>query len=115
MKFTCQLSVASFNIEDFENVQRSLEKSLKKTTFKNLKFFGPIALHRKERLFTVNRSPHGNKKARDQFFLITYQRLWQIQFEGLSKQEVHTKLLNLFNQLSSYDSISFSWKLCLNV
>jgi hypothetical protein len=37
---------------------------------------GPIALPRKKKLFTVNRSHHVHKKSQEQFVQITYNRFW---------------------------------------
>lgn len=39
---------------------------------------GPIPLPTHKRIFTVLRSPHVNKKAREQFELCTYSRLLEI-------------------------------------
>lgn len=39
---------------------------------------GPVALPNKHRCFTVLRSPHVNKKSREQFKLITHKRILEI-------------------------------------
>lgn len=39
---------------------------------------GPVALPNKHRCFTVLRSPHVNKKSREQFELITHKRILEI-------------------------------------
>jgi small subunit ribosomal protein S10 len=39
---------------------------------------GPIPLPNKIEKFTVNRSPHGNKKSREQFEIRTHKRLLDI-------------------------------------
>jgi len=39
---------------------------------------GPIPLPTEKKIYTVLRSPHVNKKARDQFELCTYKRLLDI-------------------------------------
>ncbi len=39
---------------------------------------GPIPIPNRRRIFTVLRSPHVNKKARDQFELVTHKRILDI-------------------------------------
>lgn len=113
MKYSCQFSVSSFNLEDFEKVARKMKESFQVNSIPNLKLFGPIPMLRKEKLFTVNRSPHGNKKARDQFFLTSYKRVWFLSVEEQKDPLFYSKLLRLFNELSMMEGISFSWRISL--
>jgi len=113
MKYSCQFSVTSFNLEDFEKVDRKIKELLQNNASLNLKVSGPMPLQRTEKLFTVNSSPHGNKKARDQFFLTHYKRLWVFNVEGLKQHFLYSKLLWLFNELGSLEALSLSWKISL--
>lgn len=59
---------------------------------------GPIPLPRKIEKYTVNRSPHVNKKAREQFEIRTYRRVLEIVnptpqvLDALSKLELSTSV-----------------------
>ena len=44
----------------------------------DVKFYGPIPLPTHKRIYTVLKSPHVNKKAREQFELCSYKRLLDI-------------------------------------
>lgn len=62
----------SFNIKLLNNF---LYKILNKGFLLNINCKGPIYLPNRKKLFTVLKSPHVNKTARDQFQLITHKRL----------------------------------------
>ncbi|MBV33886.1 MAG: 30S ribosomal protein S10 [Rickettsiales bacterium] len=66
----------------------------------NLSFKGPINLPTKKKLFTVLKSPHVNKTARNQFHLITYKRLVIIQFNIIELDKIKI-LLNYLKSISS--------------
>ena len=61
---------------DHNLVDKSAEKIVK--TVKSTGAVGPIPLPTHKKLFTVLRSPHVNKKAREQFQLSSYKRLLDI-------------------------------------
>ena len=63
---------------DHEMLDRSTQEivSTAKRTGANVR--GPIPLPRRIQKFTVNRSPHVNKKSREQFQLRTHKRLIEI-------------------------------------
>lgn len=63
---------------DFNLVDKSAEKIVKTVKTAGGIVSGPIPLPTKKRVYTVLRSPHVNKKARDQFSLMTYNRLLDI-------------------------------------
>jgi len=63
---------------DFNLVDKSAEKIVKTVKMTGAVVNGPIPLPTHKRIFTVLRSPHVNKKARDQFQLCTYKRLLDI-------------------------------------
>ena len=63
---------------DHTLVDKSAEKIVKAVKATGAVVFGPIPLPTKIEKFTVLRSPHVNKKAREQFQLCTYKRLIDI-------------------------------------
>jgi small subunit ribosomal protein S10 len=63
---------------DHTLVDKSAEKIVKAVKATGAVVSGPIPLPTKIEKFTVLRSPHVNKKAREQFQLCTYKRLIDI-------------------------------------
>ena len=63
---------------DFNLVDKSAEKIVKTVKATGAVVNGPIPLPTNKRIFTVLKSPHVNKKARDQFQLCAYKRLLDI-------------------------------------
>jgi small subunit ribosomal protein S10 len=63
---------------DVNLVDRSAEKIVKTVKSTGAVVSGPIPLPTHKRIFTVLRSPHVNKKAREQFQLCAYKRLIDI-------------------------------------
>ena len=63
---------------DHNLVDKSSEKIVKTVRSSGAVVTGPIPLPTERKVFTVLRSPHVNKKARDQFELHTYKRLMDI-------------------------------------
>ncbi|HEY9082988.1 MAG: 30S ribosomal protein S10 [Flavobacteriales bacterium] len=63
---------------DFNLVDRSAEKIVKTVKSTGAIVNGPIPLPTHKRIYTVLRSPHVNKKAREQFQLCSYKRLIDI-------------------------------------
>ena len=63
---------------DHNLVDKSAEKIVKTVKSTGAVVSGPIPLPTKKRIFTVNRSPFVNKKARDQFQLSSFKRLMDI-------------------------------------
>lgn len=63
---------------DHNLVDKSAEKIVKAVKATNAVVSGPIPLPTRKEIFTVLRSPHVNKKAREQFQLCTYKRLIDI-------------------------------------
>jgi small subunit ribosomal protein S10 len=63
---------------DHNLVDKSAEKIVKAVKNTGAIVSGPIPLPTKKERFTVLRSPHVNKKAREQFQLCTYKRLIDI-------------------------------------
>ncbi|MBW7943605.1 MAG: 30S ribosomal protein S10, partial [Candidatus Kuenenia stuttgartiensis] len=63
---------------DHNLVDKSAEKIVKTVKSTGAVVNGPIPLPSHKRIFTVLRSPHVNKKSREQFELSTYKRLMDI-------------------------------------
>ena len=63
---------------DFNLVDRSAEKIVKTVKSTGAIVSGPIPLPTHKRIFTVLRSPHVNKKSREQFQVSAYKRLIDI-------------------------------------
>ena len=63
---------------DHNLVDKSAEKIVKAVKATGAVVSGPIPLPTKTEKFTVLRSPHVNKKSREQFQLCTYKRLVNI-------------------------------------
>ena len=63
---------------DHNLVDKSAEKIVKTVKSTGAVVSGPIPLPTNKKIFTVLRSPHVNKKARDQYQLCTYKRLVDI-------------------------------------
>ena len=63
---------------DHNLVDKSAEKIVKTVKSTGAVVSGPIPLPTNKRIFTVLRSPHVNKKSREQFELSSYKRLMDI-------------------------------------
>ncbi len=63
---------------DFNLVDKSAEKIVKTVKTTGAVVSGPIPLPTHKRIYTVLKSPHVNKKAREQFQLCSYMRLLDI-------------------------------------
>lgn len=63
---------------DFNLVDKSAEKIVKTVKATGAVVSGPIPLPTNKKIITVLRSPHVNKKAREQFQVSTYKRLLDI-------------------------------------
>ncbi len=63
---------------DFNLVDKSAEKIVETVRSTGAVVSGPIPLPTEQKIYTVLRSPHVNKKAREQFQLSSYKRLLDI-------------------------------------
>ena len=63
---------------DYNLVDKSAEKIVKTVKSTGAVVNGPIPLPTHKKIFTVLRSPHVNKKSREQFQLRTHKRLIEI-------------------------------------
>jgi small subunit ribosomal protein S10 len=63
---------------DYNLVDKSAEKIVKTVKSTGAVVSGPIPLPTHKRIYTVLRSPHVNKKAREQFQVCSYKRVLDI-------------------------------------
>lgn len=63
---------------DYNLVDKSTDKIIKAVIASGAAIYGPIPLPTEKEVFTVLRSPHVNKKSREQFQLRTHKRLIEI-------------------------------------
>ena len=63
---------------DYNLVDKSAEKIVKTVKSTGAIVSGPIPLPTQKKIYTVLRSPHVNKKAREQFQLCSYNRILDI-------------------------------------
>jgi small subunit ribosomal protein S10 len=63
---------------DYNLVDKSAEKIVRTVKSTGAVVSGPIPLPTEKKIYTVLRSPHVNKKAREQFQLCSYKRLIDI-------------------------------------
>lgn len=63
---------------DYNLVDKTADKIVKTVKITSAVVVGPIPLPTRKKIFTVLKSPHVNKKAREQFQLCTYRRILDI-------------------------------------
>jgi small subunit ribosomal protein S10 len=77
---------------DHNLVDKSAEKIVKTVKGSGAVVSGPIPLPTRKQIFTVLRSPHVNKKAREQFQLCSYKRLIDIHSSSAKTVDALMKL-----------------------
>ena len=77
---------------DHNLVDKTAEKIVKTVKATGTALSGPIPLPTEKKIYTVLRSPHVNKKAREQFQLCSYKRLMDIYSSTPKTIEALTKL-----------------------
>lgn len=75
MTYKIRMKLKSF---DHTLVDKTAEKIIKTVRNTGAVVTGPIPLPTQKKIYTVLRSPHVNKKSREQFQLSTYKRLLDI-------------------------------------
>ena len=85
-------SWAQLKSYDFNLVYKSAEKIVKTVKSTGAVVSGPIPLPTNKKIFTVLRSPHVNKKSREQFELNSYKRLLDIYSTSTSTVDALMKL-----------------------
>ena len=74
-KHKIRLSLKSYDHQLLDNAVKQIVLTAKRTGSKVL---GPIPMPNRKKIFTVLRSPHVDKKSREQFELITHKRIVDI-------------------------------------
>ena len=77
-----------------------INKILIKLNYINIKINGPASLPTKKQRFTVLRSPHINKKSREQFELGTHKRILILKFFIQNKNDIK-KIKNIVKYIKS--------------
>ncbi len=72
---TIRIRLKAFDYRVLDQSTKEIVNTAKRT---GARVCGPIPLPMKRRIFTVNRSPHIDKKSREQFEMRTYKRLVDI-------------------------------------
>ena len=70
-----RLTLKSYDHQLLDNAVKQIVLTVKRT---GSQVVGPVPLPNKDRVFTVLRSPHVDKKSREQFQLITHKRILDI-------------------------------------
>lgn len=70
-----RLTLKSYDHRLLDNAVRQIVMTVKRT---GSQIVGPVPLPNKKRIFTVLRSPHIDKKSREQFEIITHKRILDI-------------------------------------
>jgi small subunit ribosomal protein S10 len=70
-----RLTLRSYDHRLLDNAVKQIVLTVKRTGSQVL---GPVPLPNKKRIFTVLRSPHIDKKSREQFEIITHKRILDI-------------------------------------
>lgn len=81
-----------FKSFDHKQLDRAVKSIVNSVVMTGVKVCGPIPMPTKIERFTVNRSPHVNKKSREQFEIRTQCRLIDIEDATPQTVEVLTKL-----------------------
>lgn len=72
--------IIQFKSFNYKLLDQLIQKIFQKGNLIGLSCKGPIYLPNRKKLFTVLKSPHVNKTARDQFQLVTHKRLLIINY-----------------------------------
>ena len=89
LKERIRIRLESYDIEILDQSATSIIDAAKRT---GCKVFGPIPLPTKIQRYTVLRSPHVDKKSRDQFEIRTHKRLVELEEANAKTQTALVKL-----------------------
>ena len=70
-----RLTLKSYDHQLLDSAVKQIVLTVKRT---GSRILGPVPMPNKKRVFTVLRSPHVNKKSREQFDLVTHKRILDI-------------------------------------
>jgi small subunit ribosomal protein S10 len=89
IKERIRIRLESYDIEILDQSSSSIVEAAKRT---GCKVFGPIPLPTRIQRYTVLRSPHVDKKSRDQFEIRTHKRLVELEEANAKTQTALVKL-----------------------
>jgi small subunit ribosomal protein S10 len=89
-KQTIRIILCSYDMSLLEHAVKEIVRVSKRA---GSRVCGPTPLPRKRRCFTTLRSPNNDKKSREQFEIITYRRLLDIEIVLLQNTDVMEKTM----------------------
>jgi small subunit ribosomal protein S10 len=95
-----RLTLKSYDHQLLDKATKQIVSTVKRT---GSQLMGPVALPNKKRCFTVLRSPHIDKKSREQFELTTHRRIMDIVLEKDSRSDQTMDALMKLNISSGVD------------
>lgn len=79
------LRISFKSVEKIKKLKKNLLKIKKLYNFKNLKIKGIFKVKNKDKIFTLLKSPHVNKKSREQFIYKNYIQKIDLNFKNIFK------------------------------
>ena len=89
MKPLIRIRMEAYDHEVLDGAASSIVEAAKRT---GAQVRGPIPLHTRIERYTVLRSPHVNKKSREQFEIRTHKRIIEISDAGAKTMDALTKI-----------------------
>lgn len=80
---------------DHRLIDKSIKNIIEAVKELGAKIIGPVPFPTKIKRYTILRSPHVNKKSREQFEIRTHKRMIDIVFDATSKGDTVKRLENL--------------------
>nr|YP_010395045.1 ribosomal protein S10 [Phytopythium vexans]AFQ02348.1 40S ribosomal protein S10 [Phytopythium vexans]DAZ89482.1 TPA_asm: ribosomal protein S10 [Phytopythium vexans] len=77
------LRITFKSIKKINNIKENLLKLKKNNNFKNIQINGIFKIKNKNKIFTLLRSPHVNKKSREHFIYKNYTQKIDIKFKNI--------------------------------
>ncbi len=77
------LRITFKSIKKINNIKKNLLKLKKKNNFKNIQIKGIFKIKNKNKIFTLLKSPHVNKKSREHFIYKNYIQKIDINFKNI--------------------------------
>lgn len=79
------LRITFKSIQKINNIKKNLLKIKKINKFKNIQINGIFKIKDKNKIFTLLKSPHVNKKSREHFIYKNYTQKIEVQFSDIIK------------------------------
>ena len=91
-KHKMRLTLKSYDHQLLDSAVKQIVMTVKRT---GSQVVGPVPLPNRKKIFTVLRSPHIDKKSREQFELTTHKRLLDIIFRDAPAEQTMDALMKL--------------------